>query len=111
MSTDRLSLFGGLHRFIKYSYKCVRGGIRQKKGLGGNFDCDCHDLVNIKELANRQEMIEKSHRRQLVAEIKKKQALKKQLMSASEMIYSLENCLKVGVWYYWFVLKLSPLKN
>ena len=51
----------------------------------------------MKELANRQEMIEKSHRRQLVSEIRKKQALKKQLMSASEVIYSLENCLKVGL--------------
>ena len=57
----------------------------------------CYDLGNIKELASRQEMIEKSHRRQLVSEIRKKQALKKQLMSASEMIYSLENCLKVGI--------------
>ena len=63
----------------------------------------------IKELANRQEMIDKSHRRQLVSEIKKKQALKKQLMSASEVIYSLENCLKVGKSLS--VLKFSPDKN
>ena len=56
-----------------------------------------YELLNMKELANRQEMIEKSHRRQLVSEIRKKQALKKQLMSASEVIYSLENCLKVGL--------------
>ena len=40
-------------------------------------------------------MIEKSHRRQLMSEIKKKQSLRKQLMSANEVIYSLENCLKV----------------
>ena len=63
----------------------------------------------IKELANRQEMIDKSHRRQLVSEIKKKQALKKQLMSASEVIYSLENCLKVGKSLS--DLKFSPEKN
>ena len=63
--------------------------------------------LNIKELASRQEMIEKSHRRQLVSEIRKKQALKKQLLSASEVIYSLENCLKVGLC---LVLKLSPFK-
>ena len=48
-----------------------------------------------KELVSKQEMIEKSHRRQLMAEVKKKQSFKKQLMSANEVIYSLENCLKV----------------
>ena len=44
-----------------------------------------------------------------MSEIKKKQALKKQLMSASEVIYSLENCLKVGKSLS--DLKFSPDKN
>ena len=67
-----------------------------------------YESFNIEELTNRQEMIEKSHRRQLVSEIRKKQTLKKQLLSASEVIYSLENCLKVGLFV---VLKLSPFKH
>ena len=67
-----------------------------------------YESFNIKELTNRQEMIEKSHRRQLVSEIRKKQTLKKQLLSASEVIYSLENCLKVGLFV---VSKLSPFKH
>ena len=71
----------------------------------------CYDLGNIKELANRQEMIEKSHRRQLVSEIRKKQALKKQLMSASEVIYSLENCLKVGLFVSFKTLTFYTLKE
>ena len=45
-------------------------------------------------------MLEKSHRRQLMSEVKKKQSLKKQLLSANEVIYSLENCLKVNQ-YFW----------
>ena len=67
-----------------------------------------YESFNIKELTNRQEMIEKSHRRQLVSEIRKKQTLKKQLLSATEVIYSLENCLKVGLFV---VSKLSPFKH
>ena len=35
-----------------------------------------------------------------MSEVKKKQSLKKQLLSANEVIYSLENCLKVNQ-YFW----------
>ena len=37
-----------------------------------------------------------------MSEIKKKQSLKKQLLSANEVIYSLENCLKVKQ-YFWYL--------
>merc|ERR1712106_510173 len=42
----------------------------------------------------RQDILEKSHRRQLMTEIKKKQSLKKQLQSANENIYALEQAVK-----------------
>ena len=52
-------------------------------------------LIWQKEILKKQEDLEKNHRRQLLTEIKKKQALKKQLQSASEMIYALEKTIKV----------------
>ena len=52
-------------------------------------------LFELQDLLRRQDLLEKSHRRQLMAEIKKKQALKKQLQTANENIYALEKTIKV----------------
>ena len=52
-------------------------------------------LYHIKELDKRFQLSERSFRRQIMSEIKKKQSLKKQLQNANEKIYEFEITLKV----------------
>ena len=61
------------------------------------FDSNnCRFITDFRQdLLRRQDVLEKSHRRQLMTEIKKKQALKKQVQSANEKIYALEKTVKV----------------
>ena len=46
--------------------------------------------------------MEKSYKRQIASEVKKRIALKKQLESAFDMIQNLEISIKVLVWIKWF---------
>ena len=44
----------------------------------------------VKELLHRQDILEKSHKQQLIAEMKKKKEVKKKLAASEEMIKTLE---------------------
>lgn len=46
--------------------------------------------------------MEKSYKRQIASEIKKRNTLKKQLDAAFDMIQNLEISIKVLVWIKWF---------
>ena len=48
-------------------------------------------MFQVKDLLHRQDILEKSHRQQLIMEVKKKKEVKKQLAATEERVKTLEN--------------------
>ena len=50
----------------------------------------------LKDLLHRQDVLEKSHKQQLITEIRKKKALTVELQTAEQKIKEMDNVLKVN---------------